>query len=257
MIMGRLRQGNIAVGNFFFRHRNALFPVLFVCAALVGRPRLMFGDPGLDRLLGICGIVVALTGQAVRLITIGYEYIERGGKEGKVYASRLVQGGVYALTRNPMYVGNGLIAIGMTMLAGSPLIYLVVLPFFLFVYQALVAAEEAYLRKQFGLEYDRYCARVSRWWPRWPRIGPALSGLSYDWRQAIRKELSTMAGLFTGIVLLPLLRTYFLEGLEAARAQAPRAGMLELSGLAVYGLLVYLKRKRRLFYAPPNPPSAC
>ena len=48
-----------------------------------------------------------------------------------------------------MYVGNGLISIGMTMLLGSPMGYLILIPFFLFVYQAIVAAEEAYLRKKF------------------------------------------------------------------------------------------------------------
>ena len=49
---------------------------------------------------------------------------------------------------NPMYVGNGLIAIGMTMLLGSPMGYLILIPFFLLVYQAIVSSEEAHLPKQ-------------------------------------------------------------------------------------------------------------
>lgn len=249
-----MRRWNIAVGNFFFRYRNAIFPVLFICTALLGRPRVMFGDPQLDRLLGLCGIMVALAGEAVRLITIGYEYIERGGKQGKVYASRLVQGGIYTLTRNPMYLGNSLIAVGITLLAGSPLVYLVVLPFFLFVYQALVAAEEAYLRKQFGAEYDRYCQRVPRWWPQWHQAGPALTGLHYAWRPAIRKELSTLTGLFTGFILVPVVRTYFLRGFEAAKTAAPRAIILELGVLAAYAVLAHLKKTRRLFYATETTP---
>ena len=245
-----MRQWNIAAGNFFFRYRNALFPVLFVCMALVGRPRLMFGDPQLDRLLGVCGIVIAMAGEAVRLITIGYEYIERGGKEGKVYASRLVRGGIYALTRNPMYLGNSLIAVGVAMLVGSPLVYLLVLPFFLFIYQALVAAEEAFLRKQFSAEYDRYCEQVPRWWPRLDQAGPALTGRRYNWRPATRQELSTLTGLFTGFILLPVVRTYFLWGLKAAKAMAPRAIVLELSLLAAYAFFAHLKKTRRLFYLP-------
>ena len=253
MGFSRLNKWNVAAGNFFFRYRNALFPVLFVVAALVGRPRILFDTQWLDRLLGGCGVFVALTGQVVRLITIGYEYIERGGKEGKVYASHLVQGGVYALTRNPMYVGNSLIALGITMLTGSPVIYLIVLPFFLFVYQALVAAEETYLRKQFGMAYDQYCARVPRWWPRLDSLRPAFSGLRYDWRQAIRKELSTLAGLCTALILLPVVRTYFLHGREAAQANMPCALTLELGVLGVYGLLVYVKKKRWLFYVATDP----
>ena len=132
--------------------------------------------------------------------------------------------------------------------------YLIVLPFFLFIYQALVAAEEAYLRKQFGGEYDRYCARVPRWWPRLDRIGPSLSGLRYDWRRAVRKELSTLAGLCSGVLLLPVVRTYFLYGVEAAKAQGPRTLALELGVLGTYGLLVYLKKRQRVFYRSTEVP---
>ena len=253
--MRRLREGNIAVGNFFFRYRNMIFPTLFVLIALLGRPRVILGHQALDRWLVACGTLVALAGQCVRLVTIGYEYIERGGKAGKVYASRLVQGGVYALTRNPMYLGNGLIAIGMTMVTGAPLIYLVVLTFFLFVYQALIAAEEAYLRVTFGAEYAQYCARVNRLFPAFGRIHQVLAGLRYDWRSAVRKELSTLAGLLSGLTLLPVWRTYFLEGLGATKAKAPQALIVELVVLFLYATLVALKKRRRLFYLPTDVPG--
>ena len=249
--MGPMRRWNIAAGNFFFRHRNALFPACFVLIPLLGRPTLI-GGPWCDRWLTIVGMLVALLGQLMRLVTIGYEYIERGGREGKVYASHLVQGGVYALTRNPMYVGNALITVGMTMVAGAPQIYLVVLPFFLCVYQAIVAAEEVYLRGQFGTAYAQYCAAVNRWWPSWRQIPKALAGRRYDWRSAVRKELSTAAGLLSGFVVLPVWRTFFLEGFAAAKAQASRALLFELVVLSLYGALVYLKHHRRFFYLTPS-----
>ena len=240
---------NVALGNFFFKHRNTLFPLLFAAVALFGRPRIL-GPVWLDDLLVLGGAAVALLGQAVRLWTIGYEYIERGGKEGKVYASRLVQGGVYALTRNPMYLGNGLIAIGMTMVTGAPRIYFFVLPFFLFVYQALIVAEEVYLRRTFGSDYGQYCASVPRLIPAWSRARQVLGGLSYDWRRAVRKELSTLAGLGMGLTLLPLWRTYWLEGWHAATAAAPLHLGAALLVLALYGVGVYLKKQRIFLYRP-------
>ena len=239
---------NIAVGNFFFKYRNALFPVLFALAALIGRPQVILGNPALDRALGVCGVLVALTGQLVRLITIGYEYIERGGKKGKVYASRLVQGGVYALTRNPMYLGNGLIAIGMSLVAGAPLIYLIVLPLFLYIYQAIIAAEETYLRRQFGAEYERYCASVNRLLPALDKARRVLAPLSYNWRQAVRKDLSTMAGLFLGLILLPVFRRLWLEGWGAVRGDLPQTLTAVLVILGLYGVAITLKRQRKVFY---------
>ncbi len=238
---------NIAFGNFFFKYRNYLFPVLFAAVVLFGRPHIL-GPVWLDQLLTVCGALIALLGQAVRLLTIGYEYIERGGKAGRVYASHLVRGGVYALTRNPMYLGNGLIAIGMTMVTGAPLIYGLVLPLFLCIYQALIVAEEVYLRRTFGQEYEQYCAEVPRLIPAWSRSTQVLSGLAYDWRRAVRKDLSTLAGLFLGLTLLPLWRTYWLEGWGAAKAAAPWHVGAALLTLLLYGIAVYLKKQKLVFY---------
>ncbi|MBI4596799.1 MAG: isoprenylcysteine carboxylmethyltransferase family protein [Candidatus Omnitrophica bacterium] len=246
MALPAIQQWNIAMGNFFFRFRNAIFPAIFLLAVPFMRPQII-GTPALDQLLVACGFFVALAGQAIRATTIGFEYIERGGKNKRVYASHLVDGGVYGVMRNPMYVGNALIALGMTMVAGAPLTYLIVLPFFLAVYQSIICAEEAYLRAHFGDEYDAYCAAVPRFLPKCSRIPQAFDGMRYDWK-SLRKELSTMAALALAIILLPLWRTFFLQGWDAAATAAPARFSLALLVLALYGLLIFLKKRRLLFY---------
>ena len=241
-------KASIGIGRFFFRYRNALFPAIFVIVGLTMQPKLLFQNPALDRLIVILGIVIALLGEVVRLVTIGYEYIERGGKNRQVYASHLVQGGVYAHVRNPMYLGNGLIAIGVTLETGSPTTYAVVIPFFLFVYWSIVAAEEEYLRAHFAAEYVDYCHRVPRFLPSFTGLRRSFAGTFYDWKRALRKELSTMAGLASGLIAVPLVRRWFLEGPGAARAAAP----VTLSWIAVvailYGIAVFMKRRRWFFY---------
>ena len=241
-----LAQWNIAVGNFFFRYRNALFPSIIVVTVLFLRPRIILGNPALDQLLGLCGAAIALAGEAVRLTTIGFEYIERGGKEGKVYASKLVQGGVYALTRNPMYVGNAMIAIGIAMVTGTPGAYLVLIPLFLFIYQAIVAAEEAYLRPRFGRDYDEYCAKVPRFLPSLRRVPQAFAGMRYNWKRALRQDLSTIIGLSFGLALLPFWRLIFLQGFDAAKQAAPLALLQSAVILAVYSLLYRMKKRGQL-----------
>jgi protein-S-isoprenylcysteine O-methyltransferase Ste14 len=242
-----LHSRNIAIGNFFFRYRNALFPLIFAAGALIFRPQIMFGSPVVDRILVAMGMILALLGQAVRLITIGFEYIHRGGKDGKVYAGHLVCGGMYGVTRNPMYIGNGLIAIGMTMHFGSLLGYFVLIPFFLFAYQAIVAAEEAYLRDKFGVEYADYEKSVNRYLPALSRVREAFAGMGFDWRKSIRKDLGTVVGLTIGLILLPVWRAYFLRGMEATQAAAMRALWLTLGVTALYLFLLKLKKSDRLF----------
>lgn len=245
---------NIAIGNFFFRYRNALFPLIFVVGSLLLRPRLMFGSLAADRIFVAVGAAVALLGEAVRLITIGFEYIHRGGKDGKVYAGRLVRGGMYGITRNPMYVGNGLIAIGMTIYFGSPVGFLILIPFFLFVYQAIIAAEEAYLRNKFLPEYDDYASAVNRVIPALGSAREAFKGMRFDWRRSITKDLSTLAGLTIGLILVPVWRSYFLHDAAATRTTAIRAGLLLLAINAIYLVLLRLKRSNRLFQKSASAP---
>lgn len=247
-----MQSWNIAIGNFFFRYRNALFPFVIGVASLTLRPQVMFDNWLLDRLLLTGGFIVALTGQAVRLITIGFEYIHRGGREGKVYAGRLVRGGVYGLTRNPMYVGNSLIAIGVTMLFGSPIGYLILIPFFLFVYQAIIAAEEAYLKNKFGPEYDGYATAVNRIVPSLSRTKKAFSGMRFDWRRSVKKDMGTVVGLTIGLNILPVWRSYFLYDARTTKMAAMRSLWIILGLTAIYLVMLKLKRSKRLFKEPTN-----
>ncbi len=214
----------IAAGNFFFHRRNTLFPIVMSMAALAMRPRVI-GSPELDRTLIAVGIVIALAGQAFRLFTIGLEYIERGGKDGKVYASRLVQGGIYAHTRNPMYLGNVMITVGIVMMMGSPGAYVLIIPVFAFIYHSIARAEEAYLRTKFSQEYAAYCARVPRLFPSLRGFGETLRSGRYNWKRAIRQDLSTLTGTCAAVAMVPFWRVLWLDGTNAFVALLPRVAV--------------------------------
>ena len=244
-----LRGGSVAAGNFFFKYRNAIFPVVFAAFLIVMRPRMMFGDPVIDRALVICGFAVALAGELVRLSTIGFEYIERGGKQGKVYASFLVRKGVYGISRNPMYVGNMLIGIGIVMASGAPAAYVTVIPFFAFVYHAITSAEEEFLHKKFGAAYEEYCAHVPRFLPALSGFREAFSGIRFDARRPFKQDLSTITWIAMVLTALPFWRAYFLHGWDFARRPAVQTAVAELAIVALSGMLAFLKkRKSPLFY---------
>lgn len=75
----------------------------------------------------------------------------------------LMTGGPFRFTRNPIYVGDLLVYLGATLVAGT-VWPLALLPLPLVVMQRLVIArEEAYLRERFGDRYAAFTARVRRW----------------------------------------------------------------------------------------------
>ena len=79
-------------------------------------------------------------------------------------ASRIVQHGIYARTRNPMYVGLTLLYVGMTLAFVSTGAVLLLPLVLLALRRYVIAREERYLQAAFPDEYAAYCARVGRWW---------------------------------------------------------------------------------------------
>jgi protein-S-isoprenylcysteine O-methyltransferase Ste14 len=78
-------------------------------------------------------------------------------------AVTLVTGGIYAYTRNPMYVGMTLMLLGWSLWLGSA--YALVLPvaFVLYLNRFQIAPEEKALHALFGTEFLTYKSRVRRW----------------------------------------------------------------------------------------------
>ena len=81
-------------------------------------------------------------------------------------ASRLVTSGVYAWTRNPMYLGLWLLLLGWAVRLGTLTPFLGPLLFGPLIQQVQIRPEERALRTLFGKDYEQYCQRVHRWFGR-------------------------------------------------------------------------------------------
>jgi hypothetical protein len=156
------------------------------------------------------GVLITVLGQATRGATIGLAYIVRGGKDKKVYAEELVTTGIFSHCRNPLYVGNILMLLGVGILANSLIYVAIIMPLFLFIYQAIVLAEENFLRGKFGPAFNEYCSRVNRWVPSLKGIGKTFSSMQFNWKRWVLKEYTTQFIWLAGIVLL-IIRLYQIE----------------------------------------------
>lgn len=115
----------------------------------------------------ITGAAICAIGATFALWCVGtFVFVGKGTPAPFDPPRRLVIRGPYRFVRNPMYLGAALA------LAGAALFY-ASLPLLLYSCVLLVVAqlvvkfyEEPALRTSFGTEYDAYCHRVRRWWPR-------------------------------------------------------------------------------------------
>jgi protein-S-isoprenylcysteine O-methyltransferase Ste14 len=77
--------------------------------------------------------------------------------------SAMVTGGVYRLTRNPMYVGLALFLSAWAVWLGSPWAWAAPAVFVAYITRFQVLPEERALGALFGADYAAYRARVRRW----------------------------------------------------------------------------------------------
>jgi protein-S-isoprenylcysteine O-methyltransferase Ste14 len=233
----------IPIGNFFFKYRNFLFIFLYL-ALFIPSPRIFtennFGENYYIYPL-IIGLVITIYGQLIRGITIALAYIIRGGKDKKVYAESLVTEGVFRHCRNPLYVGNILMLVGVGILKNSLLFMTVFIPLFLFIYQAIVLAEENFLRGKFGEQFNRYCQQVNRWWIKFKGLGATFSGMKFNGKRWLTKEYNTQTVWLAGILVILLFEyPHLTNGDEDLRRNLLIAGCVVL---AIYYLTIrYLKK---------------
>jgi protein-S-isoprenylcysteine O-methyltransferase Ste14 len=108
--------------------------------------------------LVIVGSGMYLAFQSVRLLISHNTTFEAGGNP-----SSLVTRCPYSYSRNPIYLGFLLIALGTATILSSLSAFIAPIIFFLVVNTIIIPFEENRLQKNFGIEYERYKGSVRRW----------------------------------------------------------------------------------------------
>ena len=106
------------------------------------------------------GSLLIIPGLAIRALASGH--VQKN--------ERLTMTGPYAYTRNPLYLGSLILAVGFAIGARNWWIGAGLVLIFLAIYVPVIRGEEAFLRERFP-EFSEYASRV-------PRLLPRLSSLS-------------------------------------------------------------------------------
>ncbi|WP_299350000.1 isoprenylcysteine carboxylmethyltransferase family protein [uncultured Shimia sp.] len=137
----------------------ALFLALAWCQSQVLTLGLSLGGRWADFVGGL------LTGGGVILIALAASEMRRQKTTivPHLEANRLVQSGIFSRTRNPIYLGDLLILLGMS-IYWDAVLALVLVPVFLWIIERrFVIPEENRLRIKFRADFARYCQKVRRW----------------------------------------------------------------------------------------------
>ncbi len=113
----------------------------------------------------------------------------------------LALGGPYAKTRNPLYLGSVVMAVGFAVASGVWYLGAAMLGVFLLIYWPVMRREEAFLLNEFGEAYTQYAAKVPFFFP--ALTNPSLGGAPFQWSQYVKnREYQAALGFCGGIGFL-------------------------------------------------------
>jgi protein-S-isoprenylcysteine O-methyltransferase Ste14 len=193
-------------GKWLFRWRGYLPLALFlpVIAGFGESPAVSLGH-NIDAIWEWFCVIVSLIGVAIRVATVGRAPGGTSGRRtvGGPSASALNTTGMYSVVRHPLYLGNYFQWLGVAMIPRNPWVAITVSLIFWIYYERIMFAEEEYLRRAFGTEFETWASRTPTFLPDFARWVPAA--LPFCWRSALQREHSGVFALVASFTLVCVL----------------------------------------------------
>jgi protein-S-isoprenylcysteine O-methyltransferase Ste14 len=201
-----------ASGKKLFRWRSYI-PLFFLVVLVSGLPHFKYplGSHLLDQLWEVLCLALSFSGLAVRALTIGSTPGRTSGRNTKEQiADTLNTTGMYSVMRNPLYLGNFLMVLGVMIFLRVWWIPLIFILFFTLYYERIIFAEEMYLRQKFGQEYLDWASRTPAFIPRLKQWIPP--SVPFSWKKVLRREYHGMFAVVLAQFSLEVAGSYRVEG---------------------------------------------
>lgn len=239
-----LREDFEKSGNWLFRWRSYL-PLLFLGALLIGTKYFEYADNRWEGLWEIFCVAVAFFGQGIRAYTIGCTPRGTSGRNTfEQQAETLNTTGIYSIVRHPLYLGNFFCFLGIALFGSNGWGGLTAVLLFWIYYERIMFAEEEYLWRKFGEQYEQWADNT-------PAFFPKLNNwespdLPFSFRNVLKREYSGFLAIIASFALLEFSGDVFVEG------QLERDSMMWLfllcGGVITYLILRTLKKTTKTLH---------
>ena len=188
------------IAKLFFKYRSYT-PIPFLVLMLI------FEKATVTSLAA--GLIIAICGEIIRLWGVSWAGSETR-TTGGVGGTYLVVSGPFAYVRNPLYVGNILMYLGLGIMSMSlfPYLQIVAIIFFIIQYHFIVKEEEGFLKTKFGNDYQNYLMNVPRFFPRFTQYkGSSIPQPNHNLSAGLKSETRTLQA-FGAAALLIIIKWY-------------------------------------------------
>jgi protein-S-isoprenylcysteine O-methyltransferase Ste14 len=208
-----LREDMEKQGSWLFRWRSYLplsgIPIFIIAIRQSGILEKKFGDT-IGDFWGSCAIAISFLGFIVRCITAGYAPRGTSGRNTKSQvAQTLNTTGMYSISRNPLYLGNFIIILGITLFIQVWWLALLVWFGFWLYYERIIFTEEEFLRNKFNdqfMEWSRKTPIVIPCFRNWKK-----PELGFSFKTVFRREFSTYLSIVATFYFLEIATNFLTQ----------------------------------------------
>ena len=117
--------------------------------------------------VGVVGEVTGWALVAAALLLMGWSFITFRARNSNILPHRaadsLIADGPFTLSRNPIYLSEAMLLLGLGLTNNSVWHLLASIAFILLITPLAILREEAHMQARFGAEWDAYASKVRRW----------------------------------------------------------------------------------------------
>ena len=196
-------------GNFLFKYRGQ-FPVLLFILSV---PFVYLTDYTLinykeHNVFMFISISISVLGFLVRFYTIGTTPKGTSGRNTKEQvADVLNSSGMYSMVRHPLYLGNYLIWLGISLASFNIDFAIIMSLLFWIYYERIMFAEERFLERKFGADYLNWASKLPAFLP--SILNFKKSDTKFSIITVLRREYASVLAAVVGFTFIEVLRTYF------------------------------------------------
>tara|TARA_B100000945_G_scaffold320858_1_gene332448 strand:- start:2141 stop:2881 length:741 start_codon:yes stop_codon:yes gene_type:complete len=238
-----IQKNMVLTGYWLFRWRS-YFPIilLIIFVPAMAEYEYVGGDRGLTTKWGIISLFVGIIGLFFRILVVGHTPQNTSGRNTREQIAEVLNtSGWYSVVRHPLYLGNYIMGLGVSLFPfvwWLPIIY--TLSFALY-YERIMAAEEDFLRSKFNEDFEKWSEITPGFFPNFSKWNNPK--LKFSFKNILRREYSSLFALIFSFTVLDLIGNYLVvQKLYVVSMWS----ILFWTALAAYLILRFLKRHSKV-----------
>jgi protein-S-isoprenylcysteine O-methyltransferase Ste14 len=233
-------------GNWLFRWRSYLPLILLPFLLMVLKHNEYIKQTGSEtseNIFVILCVTISFLGLLIRCITVGYVTEGSSGINTKSQkADVLNTTGIYSIVRHPLYIGNFIIFLGISMFPHLWWFTFLTVLIFWFYYERIVVTEEEFLQKKFGEVFLEWAEKTPAFIPNFKNFDKLSQ--SFSFKKVFKREYSGFFAIIASYTFL-----HFAKEILTNQKLVFAIGwvIFFLTGLFVYLTVLILKKNTKIF----------